>query len=88
MIKFLGIDGPRNLRIPINSKVAAAVDGDGWILPSPRSSNALELHVFLTTLHLPLQPLDEDSYVWCVDNGNDIKFSSTETWNAIRHKKD
>ncbi|KAG7591509.1 Reverse transcriptase domain [Arabidopsis thaliana x Arabidopsis arenosa] len=88
LIKYLGNDGPSGPRIPVGSKVAEAVVGNRWILPSPRSNNAVELHIFLTTLLLPLQPLVEDSYVWSMDKGTGNGFSSTETWNAIRHKED
>ena len=58
------------------------------MLPSPRSNNALELHAYLTTISLPLQPLIEDSYLWSVENYSENAFSSTKTWNAIRHKEE
>nr|ABV21212.1 Ty1_Copia-element protein [Arabidopsis thaliana] len=87
LLTFIGSDGPRNQRIPLCSKVADVVNGNRWLLPSPRSSNALNLHAFLTTLSIPLQPLVEDSYLWKVENCSDIGFSSAHTWNALRHKE-
>lgn len=44
LIKFLGEEGPRILRIPISSKVASTVNGTVWKLPPPRSNKALDLH--------------------------------------------
>lgn len=46
LFSFLGANGPRNLRIPIDTVVAEAVEGNTWILASQRSQSALDLQIF------------------------------------------
>ncbi|KAG7568329.1 Reverse transcriptase domain [Arabidopsis thaliana x Arabidopsis arenosa] len=84
LICFLGEDGPRNLRIPLHAKVSEAYNSHGWIIASPRSDQALALHVFLSSLDLSTLALAEDSFVWVVEDKPSQNFSASKTWEAIR----
>lgn len=66
--------------------VAESIQGITWNLPCPRSQQALDLHIHLTTIKFPLRLQQEDSFGWFV-NGTDCNgYSSSKTWEAIRHK--
>ncbi|XP_010412489.1 PREDICTED: uncharacterized protein LOC104698794 [Camelina sativa] len=83
LIKYIGDQGPRDLRIPLKATLADACDVAGWKIVDPRSEQALQLHVHLTTIGKPIDSLRSDSYIWMVDkkcNG----FSSSRTWEALR----
>lgn len=86
LIKLLGQEGPRNLRVPLNAFVADAADDVGWKLAGPRSEAALALHVHLTTIHLPNTSVLADKYSWYVDDSKINDFSSKLTWNEIRRR--
>lgn len=84
LIKFLGSSGPRDLNLTLQAKVSDAANATGWRIPSPRSENALDLHIHLTTRQLPLPHLEEDSYHWIVDSVDCSGFSSSQTWEFLR----
>lgn len=84
LIKLLGVEGPRALRLPLNTKVADACDSGGWLLPSHRSDAALVLHTHLTTIDLPSHSTLLDSSRWIVNNKDCDGFSSSLTWEAMR----
>ncbi|KAG7551508.1 Reverse transcriptase domain [Arabidopsis thaliana x Arabidopsis arenosa] len=88
LIKCLGPDGPRQLRVPIKSKVKDACNDSGWSLPSPRSDAALDLHIYLTTVIAPTRSASSDEYDWVVDSTKCNGFSSSRTWNALRPRKE
>ncbi|KAG7547431.1 Reverse transcriptase domain [Arabidopsis suecica] len=88
LIKFLGDNGPRNLRLPIASSVAHAIVGNVWTLASPRSQESLSLHIYLTTISLPLNLQEEDLYCWSVNDVDCIGFSSSKTWQVIRQREE
>ncbi|KAG7568378.1 Reverse transcriptase zinc-binding domain [Arabidopsis thaliana x Arabidopsis arenosa] len=84
LIKFVGTDGPRALRIPINAKVSDACNSVGWILPSPRSDHVMRLHVYLTNINRPTDDKGTDSYEWMVENKICDGFSARRTWSVLR----
>lgn len=84
IIKSLGTNGPRDLRLPLNCSVAATANGEGWSLPAPRSDAALSLHIHLTIVQHPHSSLAEDYYSWEMDDSNSRFYSSAKTWGAIR----
>ncbi|KAG7588504.1 Zinc finger CCHC-type superfamily [Arabidopsis suecica] len=88
LIKLLGSNGPRDLRIPLNCCVASACSGAGWSLPAPRSDEALSLHVHLTTAPLPSTIITEDYYYWETDGTTATFYSSAKTWEALRPRQD
>lgn len=53
LIKFIGLNGPRDLRVALNAKVYDVCNSNGWVLADPRSEQALSLHVHLTNIILP-----------------------------------
>ncbi|KAF8092286.1 hypothetical protein N665_0418s0021 [Sinapis alba] len=62
LINLFGEDGPRELGIPLMSKVAKAVTRNSWSLPAPRSDTAVQLHAMLTTISPPLTSAPNDYY--------------------------
>lgn len=87
LIKFIGPDGPRSLRVPLNAKVSDSCNLDGWTLANPRSDEALRLHTFLTTINLPTESLETDSYDWSIDGKIVDGFSSKGTWSVLRPRE-
>ncbi|XP_020877174.1 uncharacterized protein LOC110227421 [Arabidopsis lyrata subsp. lyrata] len=88
LIKFIGTNGPRSLRVALNATVSEACDYNGWILAAPRSDNALTLHVYLTTISLPTASLDDDTFDWVVEDKICNGFSSSKTWDVLRPRAD
>ncbi|KAG7600321.1 Reverse transcriptase zinc-binding domain [Arabidopsis suecica] len=86
LLNFLGAEGPRSLRIPITARVADAIVDGSWNLPSPRSQQVLDLHIYLSTISLPLQQHRNDAYTWTVNNVPCSGFSSSMTWEALRQR--
>lgn len=84
LINFIGLRGPSQLRIHINSTVADACSPTGWLLPSPRSDQALELHVYLTAIPCPAFSEALDSYVWNTSTRDECRFSARNTWEDMR----
>lgn len=76
LMNFLGENGPRNLRIHIDAKVADACNEEGWLLATPRSEEALSLQVYLATICLPLISMEEDSSDWTIENKPHNGFSA------------
>ncbi|XP_010430863.1 PREDICTED: uncharacterized protein LOC104715119 [Camelina sativa] len=79
LIKFIGYQGPRDLRVPRQAKVADVCDSNGWKLADPRSEQALQLHIHLTTTRNISEAHNTDSYEWVVDNKKCNGFSSPRT---------
>lgn len=88
LIKLLGENGPRSLRVPLNAVVATACNDVGWKLASPRSEAAVSLHSPLTTIQLPSCSTIEDSFDWTIEGSATNSFSSKLTWNAIRRREE
>lgn len=84
LIKHIGSDGPRSLRVPLNAKVSEACNQDGWNIANPRSDSALELHVYLTSIGMPSESLGHDTFDWVVEDKLCVGFSSSTTWAALR----
>lgn len=87
VIKRLGLNGPRQLGIPVHSTVASACNRQGWLLREPHSEFALELHILLTTINLPSFSNMEDHYTWEVNGHVCSNFSSSITWEALRPRQ-
>lgn len=84
LIKFIGEDGPRALRIPIHSTVAAACDVNGWRLAPSRSANAMRLHAYLSSTPSPLFFSEGDLYSWVAGDFRSHQFSTAKTWEVLR----
>nr|VDD43563.1 unnamed protein product [Brassica oleracea] len=87
LIKCLGDDGPRRLRIPLHSSVAEACSEDSWNLPHPRSENEVILHAHLTTVAPPVPTSSADKFFWTVDGIKLSKFSAPKTWQQCRPRE-
>lgn len=81
---FLGVRGPSQIRISINATVVEACSPSGWLLPPPRSNQALDLHVFLTSIQCPTFSDVLDSYVWSTSAREEPRFSARSTWEDMR----
>lgn len=88
LIHAIGSDGPRRMRLPLISAVKDACNRAGWVLPSPRSNQELDLHAFLTTMGLPAAELPNDEYLWSTDISCASSFSSAKTWDFLRPRGD
>ncbi|KAG7552255.1 Reverse transcriptase domain [Arabidopsis thaliana x Arabidopsis arenosa] len=88
LIKLLGSNGPRSLRIPASAKVSESCNGEGWLLPPPRSDAALLLHTHLTTITLPSLVIENDIFTWVIEDIDCYGFSSAKTWDALRPRKE
>lgn len=78
LLKFIGVGGPRQLRVSIHASVADVCSNGQWRLPSPRSDNALSLHVYLTTIPLPNLLADNDSVDWILNGARYPAFSAAK----------
>ncbi|KAG7579890.1 Endonuclease/exonuclease/phosphatase superfamily [Arabidopsis thaliana x Arabidopsis arenosa] len=86
LLKFLGEQGPRTLRIPINAKVAEACNEDGWIIAPPRSDQAVDLLTFISTIQIPTHSMAKDTFDWVIDGKCCNGFSASKTWEKLRPK--
>ncbi|KAG7558393.1 Reverse transcriptase zinc-binding domain [Arabidopsis thaliana x Arabidopsis arenosa] len=84
LIKYIGMEGPRSLRVPLNAKVCEVSNHDGWNIADPRSDPALDLHVYLTSIDKPSASKGQDTFDWVVDGNVCAGFSSSSTWSALR----
>lgn len=87
LISHIGLSGPRALRIRKEAVVADAITGSSWSLPHPRSQKEVELHVYLTTLSLPLSPDVIDEYEWVAGDTSLCAFRSSLTWEVLRPRE-
>ncbi|KAG7588721.1 Reverse transcriptase domain [Arabidopsis suecica] len=88
LIKLLGLDGPKSMRIRASAKVSEACNEVGWLLPSPRSDTALKVHTYLTTVPLPTTTPHVDHYFWAVEDMDCAGFSSSKTWEVLRPREE
>ncbi|XP_010445623.1 PREDICTED: uncharacterized protein LOC104728327 [Camelina sativa] len=84
LIDCLGAEGPRRLRIPLNSRVRDACNMEGWVLAIPRSDLDVSLQIYLSTIELPSHSTQEDTYEWGIDGQSTEKFSASKTWEVLR----
>lgn len=85
LIKCSGISGPSELGLPSHSCVASASTNYGWRLRAARSTNALELQMYLTTIEIPIASHCEDEYFWHTTDGYfDCFVNAQSTWNDLR----
>ncbi|XP_020891386.1 uncharacterized protein LOC110231037 [Arabidopsis lyrata subsp. lyrata] len=85
LINHLGDEGPRSLRIPLNARVSEACNRLGWVLAPPRSAQAVNLHIFLSTINLPSSSTAYDFFYF--DDKPISKYSSSKTWEALRPRE-
>ncbi|KAG7556738.1 Reverse transcriptase domain [Arabidopsis suecica] len=87
LIKFIGTDASRSMRIPAAAKVSDACNAAGWIIPPPKSGNALLFPIMLYySNNVPSIEVANDSYSWDVDDTKCIGFSTSKTWEAAANK--
>lgn len=84
LINLCGEAGPRDLRIPIQSTVAAACNGHGWNLVPPRSVQATSLHALLSSITPPEPTAEDDTYCWVVQGTEFKHFPTAKTWEVLR----
>lgn len=88
LIKFIGPNGPSTMRIPVEAKVSEVCNAAGWLIPPPRSDNALAFHTHLTTVDLPSLAQDNDRFSWVVKDMESKAFSSSKTWDVLRPREE
>lgn len=64
--------------------VADAIPGSTWSLPHPRSHEEVDLHAYLTTLSLLLDPNINDEHEWISCDTSLRIFRSSTTWEVLR----
>ncbi|XP_056852587.1 uncharacterized protein LOC130501776 [Raphanus sativus] len=84
LISHIGPSGPRALRLRNEARVTDAIRGSSWSLPHPRSQREVELHIYLTTISLPLSEHINDEYEWVTGDSSSIVFRSSATWEMLR----
>ncbi|CAA7013484.1 unnamed protein product [Microthlaspi erraticum] len=84
LLNYLGINGPRDLRINILAKVSDVCDGVSWSVANPRSDRSMALCAYLTTIYLPLSQAVEDHYDWVIDGKSFEGFPTATTWDTLR----
>ncbi|KAF3535440.1 hypothetical protein F2Q69_00022177 [Brassica cretica] len=87
LIDLFGEHGPRELGIPLTATLSDVSNGTAWTLSSPRSDNALQLHIALTSVSPPRITDVEDSYSWKINGTVCNGFSSSKTWDAVRPRE-
>lgn len=86
LLDLLGENGPRELRIPRNARVSDACTSHGWKMAPPRSDHAVSLQIFLSSISLPSASHEVNSFDWYIDDKSCSGFSSSRTWEVLRHK--
>ena len=84
LIQYLGITGPMDLGISIDSLVCDCLVNGSWILPHPRSERQFQLHIFISTLSLGQ---GNDRILWKVNGVQRDKFISKDIWNYTRERR-
>lgn len=87
LLQYVGPSGPRDLRIPLTTTVSEACNANRWLLAQPRSQAALDVHIHLTTISLPLSDAP-DEYEWRVEGTTVSVYSSAATWECLRPKSE
>ncbi|XP_018464335.1 uncharacterized protein LOC108835601 [Raphanus sativus] len=88
LIDYIGPAGPRALRIRENVLVSDAITENIWSLPHPRSQREVELHMFLTTVNLPLPLNVVDKVEWLAADFLSRIFRSSTTWEVLRPREE
>lgn len=83
LIRSLGSDGPRRLRLNISASVSNACNDRGWLLPHPRSDQEVQLHAFISEMPIPSGISEEDCYKWRTTS-HVGSFSTAKTWDVLR----
>ncbi|KAF8045930.1 hypothetical protein N665_4206s0005 [Sinapis alba] len=87
LLPAFGERGPRDLRLCLDAKVAAAVVEGEWALPPARSDEAETLLIVLSTMNPPSPNRGRDVYLWRNGAGQFVpKFSAKSTWHSIREQ--
>lgn len=85
LIKFFGDNGPQHIGVPLHATIRDSCSLEGWRLRPARSPKAEELQIMLCSVPLPSQSTSADSYKWCVSEQSSTNFSTSHTWEAVRH---
>lgn len=84
LIQFIGVQGPLQLRVPLNSTVSDACRNENWCIPSPRTDEALDFRTYLTCIPCPAVSAVSDSYVWSTSAKEESRFNASNTWKDLR----
>ncbi|CAL9235577.1 unnamed protein product [Arabidopsis halleri] len=85
LISYIGVNGPRYLRVRREALVVEAARNGGWWLPGARSEAQQQLMITLTTITPPIISNGHDIYLWRRLSGTFAEFfSSKETWEQLR----
>ncbi|XP_010525714.1 PREDICTED: uncharacterized protein LOC104803479 [Tarenaya hassleriana] len=85
LLCYIGEEGPRLLRIPLNGRVCDAISNGSWLLPGARSQRIQDLYVKLLDLQVPDQNAGADEYEWmAAENVYSQHFSAPKTWKLMR----
>lgn len=84
LINFLGQTGPRQLGVSEFASVNQASTSTGWSLHPPRSDEALQLQIYLTSIPVPASLNSPDKVIWHIANRESSLFSSHCTWEELR----
>ncbi|XP_023638978.1 uncharacterized protein LOC111830676 [Capsella rubella] len=87
LIKYIGPEGPRSLRVNLNAKVSEVCNPNGWTLAAPRTDLSVNLQVYLSSQNLPSASLESDIYEWVVADHICEGFSAAKTWSALRPRE-
>ncbi|XP_010551193.1 PREDICTED: uncharacterized protein LOC104821877 [Tarenaya hassleriana] len=85
LLRYVGLTGPRSLRIPLSSSVSQAVAGDSWLFPGVRLDRLQQVLAHISTIPPPSPDGPSDSALWKYKE-EDFRpyFSSSRTWNLTR----
>lgn len=84
LINYIGQQGPRELGILPDAKIASALTHEGWNMRHARSNTGLELQIHLSLVSFPHSSDPDDEYYWCVNEVKLDKFSAKHTWDFLR----
>lgn len=83
LISWIGTRGPLTLRVPLLALVSQACTNDRWLIASPRSEEALALHIYLTTIPLPSSSTVCDKLEWVIDGVSGNIYQAAKTWEVM-----
>ncbi|XP_019056881.1 PREDICTED: uncharacterized protein LOC109116242 [Tarenaya hassleriana] len=87
LIKYVGVEGPKLLRIPLYAKVKAASKGLEWNLPGARSDRIQVALTRISAIPVPSSESGKDCFEWkATATEYRDTFSSSATWKLIRQQ--
>lgn len=86
LIKFFGPNGPQHIGVPLNATIRESCPSEGWLIRPARSPKAEKLQILLCSQPFPAHSGSADIYKWRVNEISLSKYSTSLTWEAIRHR--